>query len=77
VQEIPDSILTHNIWSSLFQIVSKYIYKPQILLQKLDEYGPLLKQLSQNASGHNYNINASSYSACLKRKIAALRGVLT
>ena len=26
VQEIPDSILTHNIWTGLFQIVSKYIY---------------------------------------------------
>ena len=61
VQEIPDSILTHNIWTGLFQIVSKYIYKPQILLQKLDEYGPLLKQLDKNPLGQNYNINIVYY----------------
>jgi predicted transposase/invertase (TIGR01784 family) len=61
VQEIPDSILAHNIWTGLFQIVSKYIYKPQILLQKLDEYGPLLKQLDKNPLGQNYNINIVYY----------------
>jgi predicted transposase/invertase (TIGR01784 family) len=48
--------LTHNIWTASFQIVSKYIYKPQILLQKLDEYGPLLRRLSQNPLGDKYNI---------------------
>jgi hypothetical protein len=53
--------LTRNIWTGLLQIVSKYIYKTQILLQKLDEYGPLLKQLSQNVLGHNYNINIVYY----------------
>jgi hypothetical protein len=62
VQEIPDSILPHNAWMGLFQIESKYIYKPDLLLQKLDEYGPLLlKQLGQNTLGNNCNINMVYY----------------
>jgi hypothetical protein len=60
--------LAHNSWTGLFQIVNKYIYKPNLLLQKLDEYGPLLKQLSQNTLGNNYNINIVYYVLMVVKK---------
>jgi predicted transposase/invertase (TIGR01784 family) len=61
VKEIPDELLIHNIHTGLFQIVSKYIHHPQVLIQKLDEFGELFKRIEQSPLGQNYNISIVCY----------------
>jgi predicted transposase/invertase (TIGR01784 family) len=60
VQEISDNMLTQNHWTGLFQIVTKYIHKPN-LLQKLDEFGALFKNLNLEESGNKFISNILCY----------------
>ena len=61
VKEIPDKLLIHNIWTGLFQIVTKYIHKPDVLTKKLEEFGDLFGQIDKEQQGANYNINIVCY----------------
>jgi predicted transposase/invertase (TIGR01784 family) len=53
LQTIPDKVLTQEPWSGLFQLVTKYIGKPN-LLHKIDEFSELLKKLSTQSQGGNF-----------------------
>jgi predicted transposase/invertase (TIGR01784 family) len=60
VQKIADSDLAQNHWTGLFQLVTKYIRRPN-LLAKIDEFGQLITKLSNEASGNNFLQNILCY----------------
>jgi len=61
VQEVPDDILTHNIWTGMQQLITKYIFNPAVLYQKIDQYGYLLKSLDQKDLGYEFYHNILHY----------------
>jgi len=78
VGKIPDKVLIHNAWTGLFQLVTKYAHKPQLLLQRLDEYGDILKELDRKSLGQTFNFNIVCYVLTLinKSDIIKLKEVL-
>ena len=78
VCKIPDKVLIHNAWTGLFQLVTKYAHKPQLLLQRLDEYGDVLKELDRKSLGQTFNFNIVCYVLTLidKSDIIKLKEVL-